>query len=192
MPDAGAISHSDLYDAFAMAAERALGPKDNAVIHAIVGFEFGGPPDLLVFRNPPGVKGIFYVTSDLLFIIRQPKNSLGRYELAICLPTEGDWARKILFKLSHATVEEVFEAGYTADITAWVAPDCPLKGLLFRGLVSFDFEGQSFGILLCIGVTRAELDFTVGHGSDELLRRLESAGVFPVTDTQRPSIALDA
>ena len=188
MPDPVAIDYRKLYRAFVPVLEHELGTKDESVIHAIIGFEFGGPPDLLRFQNPPGIRGTFYVTSDLLFFSRQPKNSLGRYEVAICLPEENDWAQRVLFKLSQATVEEVFDVGHTADITAWVSAACPIKGLLFTKLISFEFEGQPFGVLLCVGITRAELDFAIAHGSEELLTRLKTAGVFPITDTERCSV----
>jgi len=188
MPDASAIDYRKLYETFVPVLEAKLGRKDEAVIHAIVGFEFGGPPDLLLFSNAPGIRGVFYVTSDLLFFERQPRNSLGRYEAAICLPTENKWAEHILYKLSQATVEEAFDVGHTADITAWVDSECIMKGLLFVELVSFDYGGQSFGALLCVGVTRTELDYALEHGSADLLGRLKAAGAFPVTDLNRASV----
>jgi hypothetical protein len=188
MSDPKDIENRELYKAFVPVLEGTLGNKAEKVIHAIIGFEFGGPPDLLLFPNPPGIKGIFYVTSDLLFFDRQPENSLGRYEVAICLPKESDWAKQVLYKLSQATVEEAFDVGHTADITAWVSPDCPIKGLLFTKLVSFEFHEQPFGALLCIGITRAELDYAIEHGSEKLLTLLETAGVFPVTNTERSSV----
>jgi hypothetical protein len=188
MPDTTIIDYSKLYDAFVLVLERELGQKEDAVIHSIVGFEFGGPPDLLLFRNPPGMDGLFYVTSDLLFFERQPKCSLGRYELAICLPAENKWAEHLLYKLSQATVEEVFDIGHTADITAWVDSECVIKGLLFTKLVSFEFDGQSFGSLLCVGLTRGELDYALEHGSENLLNRLKAAGAFPVTNPNRASV----
>jgi hypothetical protein len=188
MPDAPAIDYRKLYENFVPVLERELGRKEDAVIHAIVGFEFGGPPDLLLFRHAPGVKGTFYVTSDLLFFERQPKNSLGRYEVAICLPMENKWAEHILYKLSQATVEEAFDVGDTADITAWVEVDCAMKGLLFAKLVSFEFGGQPFGALLCLGVTRSELDYALERGSEDLLGRLKAAGAFLITDLNRAPV----
>jgi hypothetical protein len=185
MPEAPTIDYRKLYDAFVPALERELGRKDEAVIHAIIGFEFGGPPDLLLFRNAPGVRGIFYVTSDLLFFERQPRNSLGRYEVAICTPTESNWAEHVLYRLAQATVEDVFDVGHTADITAWVDPECVIKGLVFTKLAAFEFSGRAFGALLCVGVTRAELDYAREHGSESLLTRLKAAGAFPVTDPNR-------
>ena len=188
MPEASTVDYRKLYNAFVPVLERELGRKDEAVIHAIIGFEFGGPPDLLRFRNPPGVSGMFYVTSDLLFFERQPRNSLGRYEVAICVPAESKWAEHLLYKLAQATVEEVFDAGDTADITEWVDPECALKGLLFTKLVGFEFSGQPFGALLCVGVTRPELDYALEHGSEALLTWLKAAQAFPVTDPNRKSV----
>lgn len=188
MSDPTAINHHELYDTFVSVLEGELGNKDEAVIHAIVGFEFGGPPDFLLFRNPPNINGVFYVTSDLLYFDQQPRNSLGRYEVAICLQKENDWAEQVLYKLSLATMEDVFDDGHTADITAWVSPGCPIKGLLFEKLVSFEFQGHPFGALLCVGITRDELDYAIEHGSEKLLTHLKLAGLFPVTDTGRGSV----
>jgi len=188
MPEPTATDYRKLYRAFVPVLERKLGRKEDSVIYPIIGFEFGGPPDLLLFRNTPGVKGTTYVTSDLLFFERQPKNSLGRYEVAICLANENKWAEHVLFKLSQATVAEVFDVGHTADITAWVDKECMAKGLLFTKLVAFTFGGQPFGVLHSVGVTRDELDYALQHGSDDLLRRLSAAGAFPVTDLNRASV----
>lgn len=182
------LNNGKLYDTFVAVLEQELGPKDKAVIHAIIGFESGGPPDVLLFRHAQGVKGLFYVTSDLLFFQAQPKNSLGRYELAICMSAENKWAGRLLFKLSRATAQEAFDEGHTADITAWVGAECAIKGLLFTKLVSFDFEGESFGVLLGVGITRAELDYALEHDSADLLSRLKAAEVFPVTNLDRVSV----
>ena len=53
MPAPKVTDYRKLYDAFIPVLERQLGPKDDTVIHTMIGFEFGGPPDLLLFRNPP-------------------------------------------------------------------------------------------------------------------------------------------
>lgn len=131
---------------------------------------------------------MFYVTSDLLFFERQLSNSLGRYELANCVPTEDKWAEHILYNLSHATIEEVFDSGHSADIEAWVGRQCPIKGLLFTKLISFKFARQPFGALLCVGVTRPELDYAQEHGSAAILCRLKAIGAFPVTSFNRAPV----
>jgi hypothetical protein len=182
------IDYRKLYDVFVSALEARLGLKDPAVRHAIIGFEFGGPPDILFFRQTPMGKGTCYVTSDLLFFDRQPKNSLGHYELAIWLPKEDKWAETVLYKLAQATLNEVFDERDTVDITAWVEATSPIQGLLLTKLVSFEFDRQNFGVLLCVGVTRAELDYALENGSEKLLKILEDSGAFPFSDTQRPSL----
>jgi hypothetical protein len=188
MPKKKAVDYRKLYNEFVVALETRLGTKEDAVIHAIIGFEFGGPPDVLLFKQAPDISGTFYVTSDLLFCEHQPKNSLGRYEVAICLPEEREWAEHILFKLSHATLEEVFDVGHTVDITPWVEDTCAIKGLLITQLISSQFSEPPFGALLCIGVTRPELDYALEHGSRELLSLLESKTKFPCTDLSRASV----
>ncbi len=182
------IDFHKLYDHFVTELERELGQKEDTGIHAIMGFEFGSPPDVLLFNHAPKVDGTFYVTSDLLFCEQQPKNSLGRYEVAICLAEKRKWAQHILFKLSRATLTETFDVGDTVDITAWVEDGCTVKGLLLAKLVSFQFGGLPFGTLLCVGITRAELDYALAHDSQELLALLKSSGVFPRTDLQHTQV----
>jgi hypothetical protein len=104
------------------------------------------------------------------------------------LPKEREWAQHILFELSHATLEEVFDVGHTLDITAWVEDTRAIKGLLITQLISFRFSEQPFGALLCIGVTRAELDYALEHGSRKLIGLLESESSFPCTDLSRASV----
>lgn len=139
------------YSAFVRALEREIGPKDDAVVHAIIGFQFGGPPDVLMFSKPPGVKGVFQVTSDLLFCKQQPKNSAGKYEAAICTPKKSDWAQRLLGDVAHFTLEAILDEGHTFDITAWVDAKCVIKGLVFTKLTEFKSQGGSFGVLLCTG-----------------------------------------
>lgn len=188
MPKTASVDYHKLYDKFVSVLEQRLGPKEEAVIHAIVGFEFRGPPDVLLFKRAPDIRGTFHVTSDLLFCKHQARNSLGRYELAICTPKESEWAQHVLFKLSHTTLDETFGVGHTVDLTAWVEETCAIKGLLLTKLVSFRFSGQLFGALLCIGVTRAELDYALEHGSQKLLRLLKSKTKFPCTHLSRASV----
>ena len=188
MAKAPRINNDKLYAAFVRALERKIGPKEDAVVHAIIGFQFGGPPDVLTFSDPPGVKGVFQVTSDLLFFKQQPKNSLGKYEVAICTPKKSDWAQRILGDVAHFTLGAVLDDGHTADITEWVDRKCAIKGLAFTKLIGFEDQGGSFGALLCTGVTRAELDYALEHSSAKLLEKLKAEGVFPVTDQRRRSV----
>lgn len=177
-----------LFQALHLTLMKRLGPKEETTLHSVVGFELGGPPDLLMFRDAPGLKGVTYVTCDLLWCQRQPPSSRGRYELAVCLPTESPWAEHLLFKLSHASLEQTFEVGHTVDISDWVEPKCPIKGLFVTKLVSFKLESQAHAVLFFVGVTRAELDYALENGAKEVATRLHAAGFFPVTVIDRESV----
>lgn len=85
------------------------------------------------------------------------------------MPEENEWSQRMLCNLSHATLEVVFDVGHTLDITAWVENTCAIKGLLLTQLISSQFSEQPFGSLLCIGVTRAELDYALEQGSRKWL-----------------------
>jgi hypothetical protein len=165
-----------------------LGPKDDTMLHSVVGFEFGGPPDIRRFRQTPDIPGVTYVTSDLLWCEQQPPCSIGRYELAISLPEESPWAEHILFKLAHASLEQTFDVGHTLDITEWVEPDCLIKGLFVTRLLSFRLDGQPYGVLFFVGVTRSELDYSLKHGAGKVAIQLKNAGAFPVTKLVRESV----
>jgi hypothetical protein len=185
------IDSDDFYDAFIAAAKRELGPQDKGVDHAIIGFDFGGPTDLLSFSNPPGLKknAVYFVTTDLIFQDKQPQNSLGRYELAMCANEKNRrWAHGILSHLALATMDEVFDENHTVDITIWVDAKCPVKGLLLSKLFAGKIKHQSFGALLCLGLTKPELDFALEHGSEKLLDQLKAANIFPITNPKRASI----
>jgi hypothetical protein len=187
------IDTREFYAAFIAAAERELGPQEKFVIHAIIGFECGGPTDLLVFPKAPGLKKgtLFYVTTDLIYREDQPANSLGRYELAMA-SEEKDlaWTSNILTRLAFATLDEVFDENHTIDITAWVEPECQIKGLLLTKLFTGQIKHQSFGALFCFGLTKIELDFALENGSDKLLAQMKAENIFPITDPKRASVSL--
>jgi len=177
-----------LEQALAIGLTKRLGPKDDTILHSVVGFEFGGPPDLRLFRHTPDIPGVTYVTSNLLCCEQQPPNSIGRYELAISLPEESQWAEHILFKLAHASLEQKFEVGHTLDISEWVEPDCLIKGLFVTKLLGFRLDGQHYCVLYFVGVTRSELDHALGHGVGKVAIQLKNAGAFPVTKLVRESV----
>jgi hypothetical protein len=178
-----------LHQALISALTRRLGPSDKKTLHSIIGFEMGGPPDLLIFRKAPDINGVTYVTTELIFCEHQPPNSIGRYELAISLPAENKWAEHILFKLSQASLEMTFNVGNTIDIGEWVEPECQIKGFFITRLLSFKLDNQPYCVLFFVGVTQAELNYAIENKAhQEVAVRLKEAGAFPVTNLQRQSI----
>jgi hypothetical protein len=135
-----------------------------------------------------------YVTAELTGDdVGQKPNSLGNYELMICAEKENDLAVGLISKLARYTCDAKLEAGQTMDIGAYFK-DASLRALLFAHPddepLYFDFLGQRYGLLLCIGITADELAFARLHGSAWLLESLKRHSVFPFTIPDRPSVPL--
>jgi hypothetical protein len=159
----------------------------------------GGGADVLAFRG--FVPGVTYVTSGLTGpvenIIQKPSQSLGNYELMICLPGGGAWAANLISFLARYTLQAELNPGETMDLPHAEVP--ALKGtsisaLLFaepdlKGKPAFKFAGKQFGLLLCVGITARELKAVKKDGSAIVLRGLQRKGVFPYTDPMRVSLS---
>jgi suppressor of fused protein SUFU len=85
------------------------------------------------------------------------------------------------------------EAGETMDIEDFFG-DSTLRAMLFthpgEQPVHFEFLGQRYALLLCIGITAEELAFARSRSTAELLTLLKQHGVFPYTIPGRPSVWL--
>jgi hypothetical protein len=127
---------------------------------------------------------VTYVTCELSVRDEQRPAKFGRYEVMITCDDEV-WARKILTKIGQMSLESVFEHGHTVDIGRVVGPDCPLQGLVAEEFARVAVDDSGYGILRFHGVTRAELEFAMESGTDELLERLRCAGVYPRTSIHR-------
>jgi hypothetical protein len=86
------------------------------------------------------------------------------------------------------TIEAAFGDGHTMDIGPWVEEDNPIQGVIFEKAASVYIDGESFGVLRVLGVTRGELEFAQSFGVDLLITKLRKANVYPCTYVQRPSI----
>ena len=67
-----------------------------------------------------------------------------------------------------------------------------LQSLLFWELTSdrrpFEFDGGSYGLLLCIGITPEERDWAQSNGASKLVELLRTNKTFPLTDPSRDSV----
>jgi hypothetical protein len=169
-----------------------LGKPSDTVLHAVIPFQLGGSADVLQF--PDFTPGITYVTAEMTGKeVGQLPTTLGNYELMICARQELGDAGDLISKLGSHTCEAELEPGETMDVGAFFG-DSTIRALLFthprEQPVHFDFLGQRYGLLLCIGITAEELQFKQKHGSESLLALLREQGVFPYTSPSRPSISL--
>jgi hypothetical protein len=169
--------------------ERLLGEPDDRVYHALVPLQLGGTCDVLCFRKH--VAGPAYVTSDLTGI-GQPPNRLGTYELMICTRKDSDWAANVISRLGPYTLETVINPGETMDIGSAVPAGSAISAFLFTEPDVtenvFRVGEETASLLLCIGITSAELETCHREGSDKMIERLRNAAVFPFTDLNRKSV----
>ena len=169
-----------------------LGKPADMVLHALIPFQLGGSADVLPF--PDYVPGVTYVTADMTGAdVGQIASSLGNYELMICAKQELQKAGDFIANLARYTCETKIEPGETMGVGACFG-DSTIRALLLahpaEKPVHFEFLGQRYGLLLCIGITEEELAFKQANGSSGLLALLKQHGVFPYTIPDRPSVPL--
>jgi hypothetical protein len=92
------------------------------------------------------------------------------------------------------TFNVAFDSGHTMDIGDWVndqishEANTAIQGLLFTNECVVNIEGESYGILRCIGITRAEMEFAQQGRAAALIARLQQSGVYPDTIIDRKSV----
>ncbi len=181
-----------IWDARIAALTPILGKPADTVLHAVIPFQLGGAADVLPF--PDFTSGITYVTAEMTGEdVGQRSTSLGNYELMICARQELQKAGDLISNLARYTCDAELEPGETMDLGTFFG-DSSIRALLFthprEQAVHFEFLGQRYGLLLCIGITAEELAFKQAHGSESLLTLLRQHGVYPYTTPDRPSVPL--
>lgn len=172
-----------------------LGKPADTVFHATIPFQFrdaGGSADVAHF--PSYTSGATYVTAELTGEdVGQIPSSLGFYELMICTRQELSIAADFISRLACYTCDAQLEAAQTMDIGEFFG-DSTIRAVLFahpgEQPVHFEFLGQRYSLLLCIGITTEELEFAHSRSAGELLALLRQHGVFPYTIPDRPSVPL--
>ena len=178
------------WDARVAAIEKVLGKVDDMVYHATVPFMFGpdagGAADVIRFRQH--LDGVVYVTSELIGCDSQLPSSMGNYELMICQREESNWGPSIISRLANYTLETAVEPGQTMSIDSAVPNDSTINAFLFDSFADFEVLDREAGLLLCLGITRPELNFCHANGADQLLKKLKAANIYPFTDLNRKSL----
>jgi hypothetical protein len=195
MPDHPEIQNDEwqkIWDARIAALRPILGKPADTVLHAVIPFQLGGSADVLPF--PDFAAGITYVTAEMTGEnAGQRPTTLGNYELMICARHELQKAADLISGLARYTCEAELEPGETMDVGTFFQ-DSTIRALLFthprEHPERFEFLGQRYGLLLCVGITAEELAFKRKHGSESLLAMLKQQGVFPYTTPDRPSVPL--
>jgi hypothetical protein len=108
----------------------------------------------------------------------------------ICQRTASDWAPHVISRLAPYSQQAYIAAGETMDIDEATPKDSLIKALLFDTYATFELYGRQYELRLCLGITKAELQFKMEHGPQRLMELLRREGVYPYTDLKRESIRL--
>jgi hypothetical protein len=174
-------------DARAAALASVLGPGDGIVFHALHPFVLGGNADVLAFHQH--LPGAVYVTTELT---GKPGGCYADYELMICHRARSDWGPNVISRLAPYTQQAYIATGETMDIDGATPKESRIKAFVFDTYATFTLFSQEFELRLCLGITKHELEFKMGHGAVKLLDLLKRHGVYPYTDLERDSVPLSA
>jgi len=167
-----------------------IGPIDETDIIPFVGFDRGGMVRLSTVSRGRA-KFVTYITCELAARAQQQPARFGTYEVMIACDDE-PWARWVLTEIGRMSFKTAFEHGHAMDIGEAVGPGFPLQGVIIEEFARVSVDGRPHGIHRLHGVTRAELDFAVGSGTDKLLQLLKDAGIYPLTSIHRGnSVAME-
>ncbi|MBX2798658.1 MAG: suppressor of fused domain protein [Myxococcales bacterium] len=130
---------------------------------------------------------VTFVSSGLCLRPEQKPSRMGRYELLIHSDDEG-WAREVLTDVARMSLDVRFEPGHTFDLSAWAFETDPLQGVVFDEVSRTRIDGERFGVLRCVGITRTELAFARHAGGKSLLSRLRDRRSWPRSDRARRAV----
>ena len=185
------MSVTTLSKAFFQLIDKSVGPFDRLFAFRPFPFEAGGALNFLTV-GAGREQFVTYVSWDLFGHEKLKRGKLGRCELlAVCASEQ--WCLDVVTNIGRQMLEEVFDPGDTMDISAWGAP-FGLEGIVFEAAFSTQIRNvlrrEKCGLLRCIGITQAELEFARSQGAEALVERLKRAGVYPKTVLNRPTIDL--
>lgn len=175
----------EVWDARVDALEKAMQTSSTQILHAPHPFQLGGNADVLEFANYQN--GFAYITAELT---GKPTACFTDYELMICHRTNDDWGANIISRLAAYTQEAYIGPIESMDIGESTPPGSTIAAFLFDTYAQFMLFDHPNEVRLCVGITKAELDFKMKHGCDKIIELLKQYGVYPFTDLQRSSIPL--
>ncbi|MDG3005359.1 suppressor of fused domain protein [Paludisphaera mucosa] len=168
------------------ALEGILGKSDENVGHAMIPFHLGGAADVVYFRTH--LPGVVAVTCELVGCDEQIASRFGSYELMICHRDDVAWGPNIISRLARYTTEVELNPGETMDIGSAVPDGSTIAAFLFCDYARFKVRECEAGLLLCLGITKDEVQACRTGRREAVESALKSAGVFPFTDLFRQSV----
>jgi len=168
-----------LWQARQTALESVLGPADDGVFHSPIPFELGGNADVLVFRHH--VDGVVYCTADLIGDNSSRPNKNGQYELVIATDDDSDWAPGLISSLARYTTNAVLNPWDTMDIGPALPQPTRVTAFLYVPYANLTVLEKRANLLLCLGITAAELKVRQKQGGPAVIEARKAAGTYPLT-----------
>ncbi|MBD3319819.1 MAG: hypothetical protein GF350_01855 [Chitinivibrionales bacterium] len=178
----GYTDWESLWNERVAALESVLGPHKD-VYPATLPLYLGGTSDIVSFPEHRG--GIAYATGSLTGSGDQIQNRMGEYELVVCIKESAAWAPKLLSNLSKYTLKAAIEPGAIMDVRKSMPQPGTITSFLFIPYARFELQGKQCGLLLCLGITDAELQYLKNGKVSDLVKKLKEKGIYPFTDTGR-------
>jgi hypothetical protein len=181
-----------------------LGEEHDMVMHAIIPYAVGGGLDLYYYPN--GISGTAVATKELVDPGGNgPSNSVySCYELVMFTKhaIDLDQAKNpdSPFGAAHADINAILNliARYSEEATLNPNETCEFpedmedvggKCLIFDAYGPLDTIGpKGLGLMVVIQVHRAEMEFAMENGGEELISRLKAEGYYPYSDVDRPLV----
>jgi hypothetical protein len=180
------MNYEAFYRSLFAPIEAILGPLDRNTVFHIVGFDCGGPINFCTIGADKGDRFVTYITCELAVRMEQKPSSFGRYEILVT-SDDDKWVTSTVTKLGRLSLEEQLGHGHTVDIGVWGEPTALIQGIVLEELCEVPIDGNRYGIMRCIGITRPEMEYAQKCGSGELLKKLREAGIYPNTTARRES-----
>lgn len=184
------VGGRDFYRALFKPVEAAYGPMDRMTLTSVIGFSAGGPVSLNTFGRDSGRRLVTYVTCELTCYSEQRPSSEGPFEVLMTTNDES-WARTAATCIGELSLKTELDHLHSVDFGLRMETGQTFKGVVLERFSSCAFAGARYGILRAIGVTRRELEWCVEHSAKELLEKLKTAGLYPVSDMHRNSVELE-
>lgn len=177
------------YRALFQPVEERVGRIDPETLMAIIGFAFGGPPNLSTVGA--GGKFVTYVTCELACYAEQVESDDGGGPFEVLLAANDEsWARGVASGVGQLSFDAALGPGHTIDLGPFVEAKDALQGVVLERFSTTAIKGKTYGILRAIGITRAEMEWAHEHSGPELVERLKAAGAYPNSDVRRKSVRL--
>ncbi len=181
----------DYFTSRQVALEEIFGPMDDTVKHALIPFDFGqemgGGPHLYLYSNH--ISGTICTTAGMIGT-PQKQSDAGNFELMMAFPPgcETKFGENLIFQMAYYPQEASLNSGQTMGLPPQMTEGTNIDSIIFDCYRRFKVGNIEAGLMLVVGISKAELEFKMEHSGSALIQLLKDNGVYPYTDLNRQSL----